>query len=235
MLNIKKILNKLYNNAVYLNHSHIYSLLEKNKNAVFLDLGCDDGKITIRLAKTIGTKKIYGVDVITQKLKAAKKVGIRVSNSDLNHPLKFSNNYFDVIHGNQIIEHLYDSDNFLKEIYRILKPGGYAIISTENASSWCNIFSSIFGWQIFSLVNFSNLRESIGNPLSLHKDNNQGIPSWNHVRIFNFFGLREYLQVAGFNIVKVKGAGYFPFPSKIGNLDKIHAHFITFKIRKGIN
>ena len=30
------------------------------------------------------------------------------------------------------------------ELYRILKPGGYMIISTENASSWCNIFASIY-------------------------------------------------------------------------------------------
>lgn len=140
--------------------------------------------------------------------------------------------FFDVIHSNQVIEHLYNSDNFLSEIYRILKPDGCAIISTENASSWCNILASILGWQIFSLTNFSSRKQGIGNPLALHKDDKQNLESWNHIRIYSIRGLKEYLEAFGFKVEKIKGAGYFPLPAIFGDFDKTHCHFMTFKIKK---
>ena len=54
------------------------------------------------------------------------------------------------------------------------------------------------------------------------------------MKIFNFYGLKEIFELYNFEIAAIRGAGYFPFPAFIGNIDKIHAHFITFKIRKPI-
>jgi len=56
---------------------------------------------------------------------------------------------FDVVFANQVIGHLYETDLFLKEIYRMLKNGGYTIISTPNLAGFHNIFSLIFGKQPF--------------------------------------------------------------------------------------
>jgi len=157
---------------------------------------------------------------------------LKVKKFDLNNKFDFEDNFFDVINANQVIEHLYNSDNFIFEIYRVLKPGGYAIISTENASSWCNIFASIMGWQIFSLTNFSSKKKGIGNPFAIHREDNPGLSSWNHIRIYNIKGLKEYFEVFRFEVEKIKGAGYFPFPAMFGNIDKTHCHFMTFKVRK---
>lgn len=41
-------------------------------------------------------------------------------------------NSFDVVVTQQVIEHIEDDHFFLREIYRVLKPGGYAIITTPN-------------------------------------------------------------------------------------------------------
>jgi len=231
-LNLRKKLNSMFNNAVKNNHLNILNLVELNKKANLLDLGCDDGTFTDIVARKIGTKYKFGVDLSIKNLKKANLKIIKVFSFDLNKKFKLKSNFFDVIHTNQVIEHLYNSDNFLSEIYRVLKPGGYAIISTENASSWCNIFASVLGWQIFSLTNFSNKKESIGNPLALHQSNKQGPQAWNHVRIYNIKGLSDYIKIFGFKIEKVKGAGYFPFPTFFSNFDSIHSHFITFKVRK---
>ena len=166
---MNNILLKLYSDAVKLNHKNILNLLDKDSEAQFLDLGCDDGILTKQLADIIGTSNVYGVEIVEKSIAESLKRGIKVSSFDLNKDFDFKDNSFDAVHANQVIEHLYDSDKFLSEIYRVLKPNGYAIISTENASSWCNIFSSIMGWQIFSLTNFSNLKNGIGNPISLKK------------------------------------------------------------------
>jgi SAM-dependent methyltransferase len=222
----------MYVKAVELNHENILDLFEKNKKAAFLDLGCDDGVLTLRLAKKIGTKDIFGVEIVKKQIAKARRNGLKVKNFDLNHPFAFKDNMFDVIHANQVIEHLYGSDNFISEIYRILKPGGYAIISTENASSWENIFASIMGWQIFSLTNISNIRQGIGNPLSLYRERVPNLESWNHIRIYNIYGLKELFEAHKFIVEKIRGAGYFPFSSKLGDFDKTHCHFMTFKVRK---
>jgi hypothetical protein len=114
----------------------------------------------------------------------------------------------------------------------VLKPGGYAIISTENASSWENIFASIMGWQIFSLTNISNKRQGIGNPIAIHREEIPTLESWNHIRIYNIRGLKELFEAHDFHVESIRGAGYFPFSAKLGDIDRTHAHFMTFKIRK---
>jgi len=229
---MKKYLSQLYSKAVELNHRNIYDLLEKDEKAHFLDLGCDDGIVTVEMAKKIGTQNISGVEIVDSRIQLAEAKGVKVKKFDLNKKFDFENDSIDIIHSNHVIEHLFDSDIFVAEIYRILKTGGYAVISTENASSWCNIFASIMGWQIFSLTNFSNRKQGIGNPLALHRGDEMDLASWNHVRIYNIRGLKEYFEAFGFVVEQIKGAGYFPFPASFGNIDITHSHFMTFKIRK---
>ena len=228
----KKKLQNLYIQAVELNHKNILNLLEKKANSKFLDLGCDDGELTEKLARKIDTKNIYGVEIVEESIKKAEARGLIIKKFDLNNKFDFKDNFFDIVHANQVIEHLYNSDNFISEIYRILKIDGYAIISTENASSWCNILASIIGWQIFSLTNFSGKKLGIGNPLALHQTKTTNPISWNHVRIYNIKGLKEYFEAFGFNVEDIKGSGYFPLPANLGNIDKTHCHFMTFKISK---
>lgn len=222
----------MFNSALAYNSRNIYSMLEKNSKARLLDLGCFEGELTVKLGAYVGTNKLYGVDIEPSVLRKAKQRGIQVKICDVGKKFPYTNKYFDVVHGNQIIEHICDSDLFLSEIYRVLKPGGYAIISTENASSWINIIASILGWQIFSLTNISSRCLGIGNPFAMFRLQKIRYASFGHVRIYNFYGLKEYSEVMGFIVERISGAGYFPLPAPIGNIDKVHSHFMTFKIRK---
>lgn len=227
---MKNYLQNLYKKAVTRNQENISNLLEKNNDAKFLDLGCDDGNFTFKLAKEIGTKNIYGMEIIKERALLAEKYGIKIIINDLDKEWPLENNFFEVVHANQVIEHVSDIDHFASEIYRILKPGGYAIISTENASSWHNIFASIMGWQIFSLTALSKKKHGIGNPLALHRGEEHEL-SWTHKTIFNYRGLKEFLEIYDFKTEKYLGAGYYPFPF-LSKLDVRHSHFITIKIRK---
>ncbi len=229
-MSIKK---KLWKNAHNLNTENIFSLLEVNSNAKFLDLGCDEGKLTKKMADKIKTKNIYGVDIIEESLVKARQEGIKTTKADLNDNLPFEDNFFEVVNANQVIEHLVDVDKFAEEIIRILKPGGYAIVSTENLSAWHNIFALLMGRQAFS--QHISSRVHVGNPSSilsgekLHK-------GWTHNKIFTYFGLKDFFKLYNFKIEKILGAGYYPWPKNISKflskIDPRHTHFITVKIRK---
>lgn len=228
----KGLLKNIYVQATDLNKKNIESMFEQNSKAKLLDLGCDDGDLTMRYAEIIGTKKVYGVDIVESRLKMARKLGIKTINANLNAKLPIRSNTFDVIHANQVIEHIGELDIFASEMFRVLKPGGYVLISTENGSSWVNIIAAIMGWQIFSSTNISSKKLGIGNPISIHGDTSLELSSWTHKTIFNIRGLKEFLEVHGFVVDDMMGAGYFPLPAQLGNIDKTHCHFMTYKVRK---
>jgi len=208
---MKKILARIVDKSVKLNHKNIMELLDRNPFAKLLDLGCDEGTWTLELAKKIGTKQIYGIEIVEERAKIARKKQINVKIANLNKKFPFEDNYFDVIHANQVIEHVPNIDHFVSEIYRVLKPQGYVIVSTENASSWHNIFASIMGWQIFSLTNITSKKMGVGNPLAIHRGNKIDLSTWTHKTIFNYLGLKELFEAYNFKNIKIKGAGYTLF------------------------
>lgn len=239
-MGLKKYFFALWKNAAEELINNIFKLLEENSKAIFLDCGCDEGDFSIEIANRIKAKKIYGIDIIKERYSKAEEKGIIVKSSDLNEPFPFASESIDVLHANQVIEHLWNLDNFVRESYRVLKPNGYAVISTENLASWHNIFSLLLGFQPFSLTNISQLR-SIGNPFALHISNKEEggrrhLKPFAHLIVPAYQGFKELFETHHFTVEKIMGAGYYPFPKYLSGilskLDKRHAGFLTIKVRK---
>jgi SAM-dependent methyltransferase len=212
----------------------ILKCLEPSQKEIsLLDCGCDDGEWTLQLGARVGAVRLYGIEIVDERRQASLRKGILAELGDLNEQFPFENDQFEIVHANQVIEHLTDTDNFIKEIWRTLKPGGYAVICTENLGSWHNIFSLVFGWQPFSLTNVCEKRFQIGNPLAIHYEVAPSNPqSWQHNRVFAYRGLKEIFAVHGFVIERIEGSGYYPLPNGFSKLDPRHAAFLTLKIRK---
>jgi len=190
-----------------------------------LDLGCWDGSVTRRYITT--EYRTFGVEGASKAAQDARGRSIEVVIGDLNKELPLRSESFDVVTSNQVIEHLYDTDTFLSESYRILRPGGVLCVSTENAASWHNVIALLLGWQSFSLTPVSSKRPAIGNPLASFRGAEPLKNGWQHLRIFSFRGLSELIEAHGFENVRVLGAGYYPLPASIGKRDPRHAAFIT--------
>ncbi len=69
-----------------------------------------------------------------------------VRGDDLEKPLKIKAASYDLVIALEIIEHLYDTDFFLAEIKRVLKPKGNLILSTPNLASLNNRLRLLFGF-----------------------------------------------------------------------------------------
>src|SRR6267143_4816588 len=189
--------------AMDLNRANILACVPRRPGLKLIDLGCDDGAWTMQLAARAGTTNVWGVEIVPERAAAAEQRGVRVARGDLAQRLPFPDASFDLLHANQVIEQVPDVDLFVSEVTRVLRPGGCAILSTENGSSWVNIGAAILGWQIFSLTNVSAKRLGNGNPLALHRGERSELVSWTHKTIFNFRGLRELCEAYGLVEVRI--------------------------------
>lgn len=98
-----------------------------------LDAGCGTGEIVGQLIRH--GHEVWGLDISEAMIRYAKEncaVG-RFQHGDIEH-LPFRDNTFDVVVCLGVLEYLNTSENALREIIRVLKPGGRAVISTPNAT-----------------------------------------------------------------------------------------------------
>ena len=230
---LTKILMRQRKNAYDKNLQNILSCLQGQEGARLLDLGCDDGKWTTRLGKAVETNQLHGVEIVEGRRAKASEQGVDAISANLNEKLPYEDAFFDVIHANQVIEHLSDTDLFISEIFRLLKPNGYMIISTENLASWHTLFSLALGFMPFSLTNVTLKTADLGNPFAPHNGEEfYETVSWLHKTVFTTKGLVHFFALHGFKVNKIMGAGYYPFGELFSKLDPYHSAFITIKATK---
>lgn len=198
-----------------------------------LDLGCGDGRTTMAIAGAVGAQAVSGVEFHAATREAARALGVNAIEADLDSRLPYADASFDVVFSNQVIEHLADTDMFVSEIFRVLAPGGLAVVSTENMASWHNVGALVLGFAPFSAINYSDRVYPLGNPVSIHSGETPTLhPGLLHRRIFTTTSLRDLFDGHGFDVLKMLGAGYHPLPPSLGRADVRHAHFITIAARK---
>lgn len=230
---VKNILHFQFNQAVNLNHRNIKFLADGCLSGTVLDIGCNDGTVIQSLFRSPQSSTSFlGVDIVHHRLVNARKNGLGATQADAASSLPFADASVDFVLSNQVIEHVASVDLYMAEIMRILKPGGHAIVSTENASSWCNVGALILGFQMFSLTNMSSRKSGIGNPLAIHRGEDVELSSWTHKTIFSLRGLKEFAEAHGLQVKQARGAGYFPLPSMFALIDVRHAHFISVLLHK---
>src|SRR3954451_23718905 len=88
------------------NKERIVELAPPAPGGRLLDLGCNDGAFTVELAKKVGAAEVFGVEVGAELAREAAERGVEVSANDLNESLPYADAEFDVVHSNQVIEHL---------------------------------------------------------------------------------------------------------------------------------
>lgn len=222
--------------------SEVISLLPELENQNYLDYGCSNGDFTIKMAQKIKTNRVSGIEILDRESKKAESKGIKVYKTNLNSKLPFRNNEFDLITAVQVIEHLTDIDTFVSETHRILKPGGYFIVSTENLASLHNIVSLLLGLQPstgpwissrFASLGFHPLHEE---HIKDHKESSQFKGMDKHTCVMAYRSFKQLFKNYNFSIVEEKTVGYYPFPSFLASFlarfDACHAVDVILKLKK---
>lgn len=127
---------KLRMSPIYFRASRLYWALKEipDKNGKLLDIGCGVGDFIESFNYYRPGMKISAVDISKKAISLAKerkiKAEFKVANAQ---KLPFKNNSFDVVTCFDLIEHVQYPTKAIKEIFRVLKPGGifHALIPTE--------------------------------------------------------------------------------------------------------
>jgi SAM-dependent methyltransferase len=99
---------------------------------VFMEVGAGDGALALRIAQLV--RKAYALEVseeLTRGLENSEKFQVLISR---NCEVPLPDNTIDLAYSFQVIEHIHPDDVIeqLKDIYRVLKPGGRYYCITPN-------------------------------------------------------------------------------------------------------
>lgn len=127
-----------------------------------------------RLAAILRTKE--NIDYITGDISSRKKVMVEMDVTDI----QFPNHSFDAIICCHVLEHVADDCKAMSELYRVLKPGGWAILQVPLSRTLRNTYED------FTITTTAGREEAFG----------QG----DHVRIYAEENYRDRLTRAGFKV-----------------------------------
>ncbi|MFZ2385384.1 MAG: methyltransferase domain-containing protein [Candidatus Omnitrophota bacterium] len=106
----------------------VLSLFENEKRGKVLDIGCGEGNCAYNLQQ-------MGFDVLAGDMDVARfryKDKVKFQKCNVAEALPFKDGNFDFIVLAEVVEHLTNPYDVIKELCRVLKPGGKLIISTPN-------------------------------------------------------------------------------------------------------
>ena len=111
-----------------------FLLPELRRGMRVLDVGCGPGSITRGLAERVAPGEVVGVDLSRETLESARRDAAARGLDNLRYEegsvyaLPFPDASFDVAYAHQVIQHLREREAALREMLRVVRPGGLLAI-----------------------------------------------------------------------------------------------------------
>lgn len=215
--------------------SMILSMLETKGIDRLLDIGSGNGAFSIEVAKKLAADQLNVLDALDYSehwQRLGKGTGTEVNGQifDLDNLLPFENECFDVVLSNQVVEHLYDPFTHLREIRRVLKDDGYAIIGTPNLSS--------LQYRVMLALGLMPSTLSVGLYQFREDRKGTGMSVTKYVRHISCFTVREFSEVLieiGFEISRTKTCVVYFLPRFLERFVTFlcpWGNYMIFKVRK---
>ncbi len=120
--------------------------------AAVLDVGCGHGNFVIDELQGSWGRKV-GIDLSVEE--TAGNVSLDEIVCGRLESLPFADHSFDIVLSLWVLEHLENPQKGLKEIYRVLKPGGFFAFVTPNASSFLILIRRLSSKRFANWINES--------------------------------------------------------------------------------
>lgn len=184
------------------------------KSLVAIDIGCGAGESNRYIRSILPTILTIGLDVSSESLATAMANSITpvVASAD-GASLPFRSKSADIVIANEIIEHLVHTDEFLREIRRVLSPEGYLCISTPNLGAWFNRLALLLGIQpAFSEISLERVYGRPGSEVS------------GHLRLTTVRAFYQFMEAEGFEPILKTFISFDSLPHTVKWLDRLFCH-----------
>jgi len=151
-----------------------------------LDVGCGRGAVAAILATRF--RSVHGIDSDEEALADAQSRGVVTHRLDLDsEPLPFDAGSFDAALCLEVIEHVLDPPQLIREVARVLRPGGHVYVSTPNIRFLGYLRTLVFG---------GRFPDTSADPAAFRGG---------HVHFFTFRDVEDLLAAEGFEAVRHHG------------------------------
>ncbi|MHA1280145.1 MAG: class I SAM-dependent methyltransferase [Candidatus Helarchaeota archaeon] len=186
-----------------------------------LDVGCGDGFFLNSLSNEFKDNiSLQGIDYSEFQLERAKKRSFDATfkRANLEDGIPYEDCSFDIIYSGEVIEHLYNPDGFVCEVYRILKNNGIFVISTPNINCWLSRL--IFPLGVYPIFYETSTEDSTFGFGFLKPIKKQSLPV-GHIRVMNVDAVKALLISNNFQIDEIQGYLFERYSGIMGILDKL--------------
>jgi ubiquinone/menaquinone biosynthesis C-methylase UbiE len=136
-----------------------------------LEVGCGFGIDLVRFAK--GGAIVTGIDLVEKAILLAKRNfelheisgELRVMDGE---QLRFEDDSFDVVYAHGVLAYTENAQRMIREIHRVLKPGGEAILMMYHRNSWLFTLARLLGMRlerddapVFNTYSLSEFRQML--------------------------------------------------------------------------
>lgn len=198
---LEKLLENVGDMSLKRRARRIIEELNPKQNEKIIDLGCGTGYYLFLLSCLPVKLRLTGFDNDARAQAEARDFlsnkNIRFVIGDL-HKMPFHDNSFDKAVLSEVLEHVEDDDRVLKEISRILKPGGSLTVSVPSQNY--PFFWDPVNW---TLQHFFNTHIKLGFFSGF----------WSgHLRLYRLDELRKKIENAGFKLEIIEELTYWCLP-----------------------
>ena len=179
----------------------IFEWTNPQKGDLILDMPCGRG-FYVNMLRFATEATIIGAELDWDvMLKAKRNVGhlpdTMLNNANI-YTLPYGENTFDSAILSEVLEHLDDDVAGLKEIFRVLKPGGVVAITVPNANY-------PFWWD--------PINKTLESLFGVHIQHGTFAGIWaNHVRLYTAAQLKLAVMDAGFEVEEERAFTHYAFP-----------------------
>lgn len=179
----------------------IFEWVEPTDDKVIFDCACGRG-FYLNMIRTVSKCKIIGLELDPEVIvKTNRNIGhlpdIYLARANI-YAQPYPDNTFDAAILSEILEHVDDDVRGLKEVYRVLKPGGVVAITVPHANY-------PFWWD--------PINKTLETVFHTHIQNGPLAGIWaNHVRLYTRELLRKAVVDAGFIVEEERSFTHYSFP-----------------------
>ena len=160
----------------------IFKIVPKSAKSV-LEKGCAAGCFRLNFPNNI---EYWGVEPVLEAAEQARLKNIKVFHETYNAVAsQIPDEYFDVIVCNDVIEHISDTEHFLRSLKSKLSSKGVILGSIPNVRFWGNLFNLLI--------------------MKDWKYEQSGVLDKTHLRFFTRKSFLREMQQAGFDVIYLKG------------------------------